>query len=247
MSGTQQTLLWIGAAGMALGALAIAVLGRGAREDDRHHFVASFFVCALAACAYFAMANGQGVTEIGDRTVYYARYIDWLLTTPLLLLGLVLVGLPRSRAEEGRERNGLIASILGADVLMIVTGLLATLSTSDGVRYAWYAISCVAFLGVLGLIYGPVMRGAQGQPREVAGLYRSLTLTLTGLWFVYPVLWLLGTEGIGALSLTAEIGIFAVVDLAAKVGFGLLLVTGIMRLSRSPSEVKTRIKTARAA
>ena len=169
MSGTQETLLWIGAAGMALGAVAIALLGRGSRADDRHHFVASFFVCALAACAYFAMANGQGVTEIGDRTVYYARYLDWLLTTPLLLLGLVLVGLPRSSAEEGRERNGLIASILGADVLMIVTGLLATLSTSDGVRYAWYAISCVAFLGVLALIYGPVMRGAQAQPQRRGG------------------------------------------------------------------------------
>lgn len=236
-----ETWLWIGTAGMALGAVVIAGLGRDAREEDRHHFVASFFVCLIAACAYFAMAAGQGVVEADGRTVYYARYVDWLVTTPLLLLGLLMVGLPRAAAENSRERTGLVAGVIGADVLMIATGLFASLSGSDAVRYTWYTVSCGAFLAILWLLFGPVMREAKQQRNATGELYVKLTTVLVGLWFVYPVLWLLGTEGVGAISLGAEVGVFAVVDLSAKVGFGLLLVTGVKRLASSPSEVRDDI------
>ena len=50
----------------------------------------------IAACSYFTMAAGQGslLLPAGPdsahalRVFYYARYIDWSFTTPLLLLGL---------------------------------------------------------------------------------------------------------------------------------------------------------------
>ena len=86
VSSGQETLLWIGFAGMTLGAIAIGLTGRRLRPEDRHHPVASLFVCLIAACSYFAMANSQGVVETGGRTVFYARYVDWAFTTPLLLL-----------------------------------------------------------------------------------------------------------------------------------------------------------------
>ena len=47
------------------------------------------------------------------------------------------------------------------------------------------------------------------------------------LWFIYPILWVLGTEGTGTLDLTGEIAVFAVIDVLAKVGFGIVLVLGI--------------------
>lgn len=226
-----QSWLWIGFAGMALGAVAIAVLGRTARAEDKHHFVASAFVCLIAAVSYFAMANGQGIAEVAGRSVYVPRYVDWLLTTPLLLLGLLMVGLPPLAAgEDSRSRTSLVAGVLGADALMIVTGLLAALSSEDAVRCTWYAISCGAFLAVLALVYGPVRTAARAVPGTSA-LLGTLTTVLTGLWFVYPVLWLLGTEGTGTIGLAAEVAVFAVVDLSAKVGFGLLLVTRVAAAS----------------
>jgi bacteriorhodopsin len=60
------------------------------------------------------------------------------------------------------------------------------------------------------------------------------------------VVWVLGTEGSGVVGLSTEVAIFAVVDLLAKVGFGLLLVTGLTRLPRSESTVAP-FDTARAA
>jgi len=234
VSGTQETWLWIGFAGMTLGAITIAALGRRSREEDRHHFVASGFVCLLAAISYFAMANGQGIVQVDDRSVYAARYADWLFTTPLLLLGLLMIGLPVLGGRgDTRSRTALVAGVLGADALMILTGLFAALSADDTVRYTWYAISCGAFLAVLALIFGPARAEARAAGGATFALYDRLTKTLTVLWFIYPVLWLLGTEGTGTISLTAEIAVFAVIDLSAKVGFGLLLVTGVLRLGKT--------------
>lgn len=236
MSSGQETWLWIGFTGMVLGALAIAAIGRSARGEDKHHAVASMFVCIIAAMSYFAMANGQGVIDVDGRSVYIARYADWLFTTPLLLLGLLMVGLPQLRqGDDSRARTSLIAGVIGADVLMIVTGAMAALSTDDVVRYTWYAISCGAFLAVIGLLYGPVRQIARAQGGSTPALFQTLLGMLTVLWFIYPVLWLLGTEGTGAIGLTAEVAVFAVIDLTAKVGFGLLLVSRVAGISKQKS------------
>jgi bacteriorhodopsin len=70
----------------------------------------------------------QGVQN-PTRAIWYARYIDWTITTPLLLLELLLVtGLPLSQ----------IFSVLFFDILMIETGLIGALVRS---RY-----KCVAVL-----------------------------------------------------------------------------------------------------
>ena len=41
---------------------------------------------------------------------------------------------------------------------------------------------------------------------------------------VYPLVWMLGSEGTAALGLSQEVGLLAVTDLVAKLGFGLYLV-----------------------
>jgi bacteriorhodopsin len=248
MTDGQETWLWVGFAGMVLGAIAIASIGRGARGEDKHHFVASFFVCLIASASYFAMANGQGVVEVAGRSVFVARYADWLFTTPLLLLGLMMVGLPQLRdGEDSRARTSLLAGVIGADVIMIVTGLLAALSADDTVRYTWYAVSCGAFLAVLALLYGPVRAIAKAQPGTTPALFETLLRMLTVLWFIYPVLWLLGTEGAGTIGLTAEVAVFAAIDLTAKVGFGLLLVTRVAGISRRVAGRSARPVEATAA
>merc|ERR1712100_50682 len=48
------------------------------------------FVCLIASLAYLTMATGHGYyTRCDGRQFYFARYIDWVLTTPLMLHSLV--------------------------------------------------------------------------------------------------------------------------------------------------------------
>ena len=131
-SSSQQTWLWIGTIGMALGAILIYALGA---KGSHHHRVASVFVCAIAACMYLLMAFGQGdviitqdnwfltpdgVLDIETASlVYWARYLDWVFTTPLLLIGLLTLGLRAvtGGGEAVRDRLGLVAGVVGADVM----------------------------------------------------------------------------------------------------------------------------------
>lgn len=79
----------------------------------------------MAAIAYFTLASNLGVTPIGvefvrrnpkvaglTRQIFYVRYIDWVITTPLLLMELGLTaGLPWNN----------ILWILLLDEVMIIT------------------------------------------------------------------------------------------------------------------------------
>ena len=79
-----------------------------------------------------------------SRLTLRSGYIDWLFTTPLLLVSLAfLAGL--SPADT--------VLVICADVFMIVTGLMSTLvpaRSTDGERFRWlwYGISCAGFLGI---------------------------------------------------------------------------------------------------
>ena len=230
LTSTQETILWAGTIGMALGAIIIALVGFRLPKAERHHVTASFFVCAIAACAYYAMTTGIGTITVNGYEIFFARYADWVFTTPLLLLGLVTVGIAAATGgEAGRERGGLIGFVLGADILMIVTGFIAALRNGHDDKWVWYAISCVFFLLVLWAVYGPVKEYVSS---DMKPLYTRLLSILTVLWLIYPVLWVLGTEGTGTLSLTGEIAVFAVIDVLAKVGFGILLVTGVGKTAK---------------
>jgi bacteriorhodopsin len=249
LTSTQQAVLWIGCAGMGLGVLAIGGLSLRAPSGQKHHFVMSAAVCAIAFTAYFAMANGYGIVRTGGRMEFYARYIDWFLTTPLLIGGLLMIGLS-SRTGEGeaaRDRNALVFGAVGADMFMILTGLAAGLTNQSAVKYGFYAISCIAFLVVLAVLWGPILKAARAQGAATAALYTRLARTLSVLWVIYPVLWLLGTEGTKTISLTAEIIVFAAIDLTAKVLFGLLLCSGILQQgARVPAEAAPLAAVARA-
>lgn len=49
------------------------------------------------------------------------------------------------------------------------------------------------------------------------------------LWFIYPIVWILGAEGIRALSVETETAAYAILDLCAKV---LDLVSSLMSTSQ---------------
>ena len=93
----------------------------------------SMVILTTASIAYFTMASDLGfaniLTEFNNngfsadvyRQIWYARYIDWVITTPALLLTLVMAtGLPLSD----------IITLAFFDLVMIVTGLVGALVES---------------------------------------------------------------------------------------------------------------------
>ena len=134
------------------------------------------------------------------RQVFWARYIDWTVTTPLLLLDLaVLAGLSGA--------NILVAIV--ADVIMILTGLFAAYGNENGQKWgtswvgvrcrtmftpsnrvralAYYTIACVAYLIVVYLLAVPGRRNAAARDSNTSNLFSSLGLFTLVIWTAYPM------------------------------------------------------------
>jgi bacteriorhodopsin len=222
---TESTWFWIGAVGMAVGAVVLTVLGKRRTQDEEAHTIIHGIVPIVAALAYFAMAIGQGDVTLSDGSTYwYARYVDWSITTPLLLLGLAITAL-----HGAHRRKALVAALLGADVIMIATGFFSGLSVEAFPRWTWFVISCGAFVALYAVLFGPLRKEAEARDESRRHGYLTLSATLAALWLAYPVIVLLGPHGTGIWSNRTETALITVVDLLAKVGYGLLFIAASKR------------------
>lgn len=214
-------LLWIGVMGFVAATAYFVLLGTRTPPGRRIFHVITAVITGVAAFSYLMMATGVGAVVIeGGRLFYYFRYIDWVVTTPLLLLDLALLAL-----ISPRQNAGFIAGLIGLDLIMILTGLLAGSRTSGFGRGFWFLISTVALVALLYLIVTRLFSEAAGQPEAVHQIFRTLAYLTVVLWAFYPIVWLIGTEGFGAVNSTVEVLLFLILDFLAKIGFGFLLLT----------------------
>jgi bacteriorhodopsin len=221
-TGLEQIALGIGALGMALGTAAFVAMGWGVEDEDRRLFyVVTALISGIATVAYLLMFLGIGVTQVripGEVVlrIYWMRYVDWLLTTPLLLFDLALLA--------GADRNT-IYRLVGLDVGMVVVGAAAAIApVGQTVRLALWAVSSLFFVALLYVLANQLSQQAARQSGEVAALFSVLRNVVIVLWTAYPIVWIFGTEStIGLIPLGVETALFAVLDLAAKVGFGFVL------------------------
>jgi len=200
---------------MSLSTLLIYLSGRK-KVAIKNHVMMHAMVTFIAATAYLAMALGVGnVISDNGTTIYFARYIDWSVTTPILLAGLVMIAFHEYGPSS--QISGYLTAIIGLDIIMVITGLLSSLADSFMLKAIWYLWSCVAFLGVLFLLWRPLRKIAATRELTTAGgYYKNITL-LTLVWLIYPVVFLLGPEGLGVISDAASVWSFLVLDVIAKV------------------------------
>ncbi len=233
---------WIAAACMAFGSVAFLWLGASAREEEKPSYMVSFFVTLIAGTMYLCLAIGQGATTVEDRPVFYARYVTWTLTTPLLLWSLCTAGLGKNIKQYWPLVFGLIAS----DVYMILTGALSELSEAPQ-KYIWYGVSSVGFVAILVLIWGPLREAVTRSAPERLGLWNRLALSLSVLWIGYPLVWLIGPPGLALISPVALNALFVTLDVLAKVGWGFLHLFGLRDVSQERGYEPEPTRTAPAS
>lgn len=240
VSGLEQIALGIGTLGMALGTVAFVVMGRGADDERRRFYVVTALIAGIATVAYLLMFLGIGVSTVrvpgeGALRIYWMRYVDWLLTTPLLLFDLALLA--------GSDRNT-IYRLVGLDVGMIVVGAAAAVApVGQTVRLGLWAVASLLFVALLYVLANQLSAQAAWQSGEVAALFSTLRNVVIVVWTLYPIVWLFGTEStIGLIPLGVEVALFMVLDLVAKVGFGFIL----LRNHETLSEVAPSVTGATA-
>ncbi len=223
------TILWLTTLIMTGGGLLILVTGKRRTAAEELHTVLHGIVPIIAACSYFAMATGQGAITLSadaaavgtgtGRVFYFARYIDWTFTTPLLLVTLSMTAM-----HSGPKRAGAIAGVVLADLLMIFTALFFGASEVAWIKWTWFMVSCIAFLGVYYVIWVSQLQANALERDDVQATYRRNAMILSVLWLIYPVILAVAPDGLDYIGDTASVLGIAILDVVSKVVYGLMTV-----------------------
>jgi len=171
----------------------------------------------VATFSYFAMLSGQGWTAIaGCRQFFYARYVDWTITTALLILDLGLVA--------GQDFVT-IAAVIGADMLMITAGYMGAVSVVTTVKWFWFLFGMAMFLPVIYSLARTFRETViTRKDPEMIELYGKIAWLTIIMWSFYPVVWLF-SEGFASFSVSFEVVAYTILDIISKVVFSFMIVS----------------------
>jgi bacteriorhodopsin len=221
--------------------LAIAAMGasffffvsaRGAlKEGNRMAVTLSATVVLIAFYHYVRIFDSWVATAGAGHPEFFNeayRYVDWLLTVPLLVAELILV----LKLDKKLESTLIKRNVLYA-FLMIATGYVGEMTNVTAVdlaspRTIWGAISSVFFVLILRDLFGGIDASIKKQSKDIQGIFKILRVVLIATWGVYPIAYLLPAIA-GDLGLTALDGLvlkqvgYTIADILAKPGYGLLI------------------------
>jgi len=167
---------------------------------------------------------GYSPTGIPFNDAY--RYVDWLLTVPLLLIEIVLVmKLPEAETVQR-------CTVLGiSSALMIIGGYPGETSGTAYVRWIFWALSMIPFCYIVYTLFIGLRESQANQPAECREQVKWACWATVFSWCTYPVVYtfpmILGSnEGKAGLSAGAMVAVqigYTVSDVISKCGVGYLV------------------------
>ena len=157
------------------------------------------------------------------------RYVDWLLTVPLLLAELVIV----LKLDRGKTRSLLVRLTIAA-LAMIIAGYPGELAAADSVaKIVWGVLGTLPFLYILYVLFVELGNSLGRQSAGVIRLLSGLRWILLVTWSVYPIAYFLPAV-IGdplVAEVARQVG-YSVADVLAKPLFGILIFAIALAKSR---------------
>ncbi|GAA5924299.1 opsin family protein [Sporobolomyces koalae] len=240
---TSHKFLWVVMVIMGVSSVGLYLLGLRRPVGQRAFHELAAAITFTACMSYFAMASDYGSYPVPveyirggslgkkwvkagvlhpTRSVWYARYIDWTFTTPLLLLELALAtGLPLPK----------IFNLIFLDIAMIVTGLIGAL-VPTGYKWVWFGFGCFALVGIWWILLVHARASVSSLGSEYSKAFTTSAVILSGLWLLYPIAWGLA-DGANAITPNSEMYFYGVLDVLAKPVYCFVHVLAIEKLDWS--------------
>lgn len=194
----------------------------------------SAMVCGIAAYHYFRIFENfrESYPSGGTPNAAHAlsgvkfnegyRYVDWLLTVPLLLVETVAV-LALAKAVQ----KSLLVKLVPAAIAMVALGFPGEIANSNGPRIVWGLLSTIPFVYVVFVLFTQLGASLDRQPDDVRHTVSMLRLAILGLWGVYPIAYLFPVFGGsffgGASGFVLRQSGYSIADILAKAAFGLAI------------------------
>jgi bacteriorhodopsin len=178
----------------------------------------------------YSVLNGV-VTTTGKPFNDAYRYVDWLLTVPLLVTELIMV--MRLSGNEGTKKATRLAFLA---VVMVLLGYPGEISNVASTRWLWWCLSMIPFLIIQFELFVGLKDSISKQPSEVRGLVSSARYIVVVTWLFYPIVFILPM--IGLTGNTAVVGVqvgYSIADVLAKAAFGLFIYNIALKKSHAES------------
>ena len=194
----------------------------------RNALVLSSMVTFIAGYHYwrifnsFNEASSAGMVKIGSDEGSFNeayRYVDWVLTVPLLLVEVIAVLVLTKEISRS-----LISRLVPASAAMIALGYPGEISNVRNEQILFGVLSTIPFLYILYILFVELGKSLERQPEGVAATVGRLRLLLIATWGVYPVSYILGMGGDAGASqwVNVQMG-YTIADVLAKCVFGLTI------------------------
>jgi bacteriorhodopsin len=156
------------------------------------------------------------------------RYVDWLLTVPLLLVELVAVlSLPKNKS------GSMLFRLVIAAVLMIGLGYPGEISSDIPTRHIWGILSTIPFTYILYVLWVELGNQISGESNKVKKLLSDTRYLLIATWGFYPIVYALPQFGVEAANSTVAVQVgYSIADVLAKAFYGVM----IYLIARAKSE-----------
>jgi bacteriorhodopsin len=177
-------------------------------------------IVTIAGYHYFRIMQSFEKAASGEGMFNEAyRYVDWVVTVPLLLTELVLV-----LSLSADRRGSLLKKLIPYSVLMIALGYPGEISSDSTTKWIFWALSMVFFVLILVTLFGELSKQIASERSEVQSTLRGLRLVLLVTWSFYPIAYLfpvlLADKALGFVLVNVG---YAIADITAKAGYGLMI------------------------
>ncbi|MEQ9453273.1 MAG: bacteriorhodopsin [Phycisphaeraceae bacterium] len=240
IEGITMYLFWVGTVAMGAAAAYFFMQRNAVPLEYQNVMTVASIICGVACYHYLRMSgiyaegvaslydeNGQriaGATIAAFPTAY--RYIDWLITVPLLLMEFPLL------LNLGKQARNLFVNLALASLAMLILAWIAEESPIGGTNWwAFYILSCLAWAYIVFVLYTQVNTAMQSAPPSIQASLKTLRLFILVGWSIYPIGFLMALSGDSGESYR-EI-LYNVADVINKVFFGLVCYQGIKVLAES--------------
>jgi len=188
----------------------------------------------LAADAAANAGNYAKITSDSFFGIINYRYMDWLITTPLLLAKIPLA------VAAGRKVGKVVAYLIIADLFMIVAGFIGEQYVADATTHlAWGAISTIGYLAIVYLLFTTVKELAKTAEPEEQWAVKIMSLFVITGWGIYPIGYMIPSL-FPQLDLNIVHAVYNLGDQINKIGPGIVIyIAGSQLLARRHREAQT--------
>ena len=184
----------------------------------RNSMLVSALITGIAAVHYLYMRDAYAA--MGDEGVTAFRYVDWILTVPLMCVEFYLI------LQKAGAQKSLLWNMIFLSTVMLVTGYVGEAGLGNAA--VWGGVSGAAYFAICYILWF----GSAGELANKAGgavleAFTALKWFVLVGWAIYPIGYMAGTEGwysgiFGGLDGSMQL-IYNIGDAINKIGFGLVI------------------------